>query len=120
MANNNMMGKKVAIGVAAGVVAAAAAGTYFLYGSKNAKKYRGKLKSWMFSAKGEILNAIEKLQNVTEDDYQRIVDAVASKYKTVSTVDSADLIKFATDMKKHWKTISKSVSKKSRAKSRRK
>ena len=39
----------------------AAAGTYFLYGSKDAKKNRKAVKSWALKAKAEVLEALEKV-----------------------------------------------------------
>ncbi len=112
MTNNNSKGKSHVgeiVGVAAGVVVAAAAATYFLYGSKNAKKYRGKLKSWMFKAKAEILERLEKLEHVSEGEYNTIVDAVLSKYKNVKDMNMDDMKRFMVDIKKQWKAIKKHI-----------
>ncbi len=96
---------KAAISIAAGLVTAAAAGAYFLYGSKNAKKYRSNVKSWMFKAKGEILSELEKLENVSEEQYHAIVTAVTKKYETLSGIDKKDVALFLADIKKQWKAI---------------
>jgi len=97
-------------GLAAGVVAAAAAGVYFLYGSKNAKKYRSVVKSWMFKAKSEILERLERLENVSEADYHNVVDTVLAKYKSLKDIDAADVSKFLSDIKKQWSAIKKQSS----------
>src|SRR4051812_38556819 len=48
---------------------AAAIGAYYLYGHKDSKKHRAKVKSWMLKAKGEVLEELEKVQDVTESAY---------------------------------------------------
>lgn len=105
------------VGVAAGLAATAAVGVYFLYGSKHAKKYRSTLKSWMFTAKGEIIEGLEKLENVTEAQYHALVDTVSHKYQAMQHIDREDITRFVTDMKKHWKDIVKAATpQKARAK----
>jgi hypothetical protein len=62
MANTESMSgarkAEIGAGIAAGV-AAAALGAYFLYGSKDAKKNRAKVKGWMLKARGEVLEQLE-------------------------------------------------------------
>ena len=48
-------GAKVSIGVGVSTAVLAAAGGYFLYGSKNAAKNRKQVKSWALKAKAEVL-----------------------------------------------------------------
>ncbi len=121
MTNNHNNGhqkgssSKAVIGFAAGLVAAAAAGAYFLYGSKNSKKYRSLVIGWMFKAKGEILQEIEKLQDVTKEQYENIVEAIAKKYKDVESIDGDDVNRFVVDLKKQWGAIAKSLSAKKKA-----
>lgn len=93
----------------AALVAGAAVGTYFLYGSKNAKKYRSNVKSWIFKAKGEVIEAIEKLEDVTEDQYHMIIDRVTAKYESMPHVDMSDIKKLKDDLKKHWVEIVKTA-----------
>ena len=97
---------KVGFGVA--TIAAIAAGAYFLYG-KDAKKNRAKVKGWMLKAKGEILESLEKLKEVSEPKYHEIVDKVIAKYSKLKHVDSADLAKLTKEIKSHWKTIQKDL-----------
>lgn len=103
------------VAVAAGLAATAAAGAYFLYGSKNAKKYRTKAKSWMFKAKAEILERLEKLEQVTEGEYHNIVAAVISKYEPLKHIEAADIKRMAADMKKQWHIIKKHASSKKKS-----
>ena len=98
------------IGVAAGItaaVAAAAAGAYFLYGSKDAPKNRKKISGWMLKAKGEVLDKMEKLKEVNEDAYNKIVDEVTRRYEGIKNVDPVELSKMVTEMKGHWKSINR-------------
>lgn len=60
--------------------AAIAAGGYFLYG-KDAAKNRKRVKGWMLKVKGEVLDEIEKLKEIDEERYHKIVDNVVGKYK---------------------------------------
>src|SRR3954468_14149215 len=91
------------IGAALAAVAAAAAGTYFLYGSKNAPKNRKMVKAWSLKAKGEILEKLEKLSDVNEAVYHKIVKEVADKYQTMKKIDKKDMMEFVDELKKHWK-----------------
>ena len=54
--------KNVGIGVGLTAAAVAAAGAYFLYGSKNAAQNRTKVKSWMLKAKAEVLEKLEQAE----------------------------------------------------------
>ena len=63
--------QKLGIGVGLTAAAVAAAGAYFLYGSKGAAKNRKVVKSWAIKAKGEVLEAIEKAEDSTQDFLNR-------------------------------------------------
>jgi len=97
------------LGLAA-LAAATAAGVYFLYGSKNATKNRKKVKGWTLKAKGEVLEKMEKMKNIDEADYKRIVDMIATKYKKLKTVNTKEAETLAKELKARWKEISKDVS----------
>jgi hypothetical protein len=100
----------------AAATAATAAGAYFLYGSKNASKNRKKIKGWTLKAKGEVLEKMEKMKNIDETDYKRIVDTVAAKYKKIKTVNTKEAEALAKELKAQWKEIHKSASPKKKAK----
>lgn len=99
----------VAVGAGLAAVAAAVAGTYFLYGSKNAPKRRKHVKAWSLKARGEILERLEKLSKVDEAIYHRVIKEVASRYKTLKRLDSKDVVEFVGELKDHWKDIAKEI-----------
>lgn len=99
-------------GVIAGiglVAIAATAGTYFLYGSKDAAKNRKKVKGWALKAKGEVLEGIEKLKSIDESTYNTLVDKVSEKYKKIKTVDLSDVEGLKRELKGHWKNLKNEV-----------
>lgn len=108
VAKKTAMGAGAIMGVAA-VAVAAAAGGYFLYGKDGAKN-RKKVKGWMLKAKGEVLEKVEKLKEVTEDEYQNIIDTVAAKYAAIKSIDPAEVMAMQKELKAHWKNIKKVVS----------
>lgn len=101
--------KKVGIGAGiAAAAAAAAAGAYFLYG-KNGAKNRKAVKSWMLKARAEVMEKMEKLENVSEDKYREIVDTVLRGYKSAKKASPAELAAAAAELKSHWNSIKKSI-----------
>lgn len=100
---------KTAVGAGLAAVAAAVAGTYFLYGSKNAPKHRKQVKAWSLKARGEILEQLEKFSKVDEATYHKVIKDVAGKYKTLKRIDAKDVVEFAEELKDHWKDIAKEV-----------
>ncbi len=99
--NTNNAGKILAI--SAGAAAIAAAG-YFLFGP-NGPKNRKVTKGWMIKMKGDVVDKIEKVKDVTEDTYHNIVDTAAKSY--VSSGSKAEVEMLAKELKSHWKSISK-------------
>ena len=91
------------------LIAAAAAAGYFLYGSKEGAKNRKKVKGWMLKAKGEVLEQIEKLKNVNEEDYNKIIDKVSEKYSKVKNIDGEEVRSMMEDMRKHWRKIQNDI-----------
>ena len=112
MAKKSSIGKEIAVGVGIAAAVATVAGAYFLYGSKDASKNRKKIKAWSLKAKGEILEKLEKLSDINEEIYHKIVDEVSEKYKKIKNIDLEDVEKFAGELKSHWKKIEKEVKKK--------
>lgn len=101
--------KKTAVGIGVGVTAAlvSAAGAYFLYGSKNAPKNRKAVKSWMLKAKAEVLEGLEKAQDMTQDDYEALVNKSAKVYSKMKNVSAGEIADFAKEMKAHWSNLEK-------------
>ena len=97
----------VVVGVAAGVAAIAAAG-YFLFGP-NGKNNRKVIKGWTVKMKGEVLEKIEKLKEITPEAYDAIIDEVAGKYAKFKHVNEEEVKAVTADLKKYWKVISRDV-----------
>ncbi len=102
-------GAKVAVGAGIAALAAFAAAGYFLYGKDGAKN-RKKVRGWMLKAKGEVLEGVEKMKDVSEADYKALVDKVGAKYKAVKSIDPAEVEAMVRELHGHWKNIKKSIS----------
>jgi vacuolar-type H+-ATPase subunit H len=109
---NVSAGEKLAIG--AGLVATAAAG-YFLFGPKG-KDNRKKVEGWTLKAKGEILEKIEKLDEVSEEKYHQIVEQVVGKYEKAKSRTKKEVAEFEKEAKKYWKNIKRDLAKKTQKK----
>ncbi len=101
--------QKVSIGVGLTAAAVAAAGTFFLYGSKAAAKNRKAVKSWALKAKAEVLEKLEDAKEMTREEYEELVGTVASAYTTAKTASKKDIVEFSKEMKDHWKSIEKAA-----------
>lgn len=97
--------QKIAAGVGLTAAAVAAAGAYFLYGSKDADKNRKTVKSWGLKAKAEVLERMEDAKKMTKEEYEDMVQAVAGTYAGVKGSTKKDLVEFASEMKEHWDVI---------------
>lgn len=104
--------QKIGIGVGLTAAIAAAAGSYFLYGSKNAAKNRTMVKSWSLKAKAEVLEAIEQAKEMSKEDYDELIATVAGAYADVQNVSKKELGEFTKEMKDHWGKIEKTAVKK--------
>lgn len=101
-------GSAEVIGFGLTAAAAAAAGAYFLYGSKKASQNRKKVKSWALKAKAEVLEGIEKAQELTEDDYKKLVETATSAFGTVKNATKGEVADFKKEMLTHWNDLQKS------------
>lgn len=97
----------VIVGIAAGVAAVSAAG-YFLFGPAG-KHNRKVIKGWTVKMKGEVLEKIEKLKDITPEMYDAIIDDVASKYAKVKHINQEEVKMMTADLKKYWKVISRDI-----------
>lgn len=97
------------MGVIGGLAAAAAVGAYYVYNSKDAKKKIKNVKGWALRAKGEVLDKLEDMKDVTEEKYKTTVDSVLSKYGKIKKVEGPDILKLADELKSHWKTITREL-----------
>ncbi len=105
---SNNVGKVVAIG--AGVAALAAAG-YFFLGPKG-KKHIAKTRGWMIKMKGDVVEKLETMHDVSKDAYDAVVDTVGSAYTAMGGKE--EVTRLAKELKSHWKAISAEASKKAK------
>lgn len=99
--------EKMEIGVGLTAAAVAAAGAYFLYGSKNAKSNRTKVKSWALKAKADVLERLEDAKEMTESEFEELVNAIAGTYAGVKSASKGEIKDFQKEMMGHWQAIEK-------------
>lgn len=106
MTSNKKKGGAAVVGVGLGVavVSALALGTYLLYGEQGAKN-RKKAKAWMLKAKGEVLEEVEGLKEMSLEAYESLVHAVMGKYAKMKDVDAEDLEKLVKELKAYGKKL---------------
>lgn len=100
--------QKVGLGMGLTAAAVAAAGAYFLYGAKEAPKNRKKVKGWMLKAKGEVLEALEKANKISEAEYKALVDTATAAYGAAKRASAGDIKDFKHEMLEHWSNLQKS------------
>lgn len=106
--NKSSVGKVVAIGAG---VAALSVAAYMLFGP-NGKKNQKALKGWAIKMKGEIIEKMEAVKDITAPVYEKIVSEVSAKYAKLKHIDPKDLENEVATLKKHWKAMMKSATKK--------
>jgi len=99
----NTTGKVLAVGAG---IAALSAAAYVLFGP-DAKKNRKKISGWATKMKGEIIEKFEKMQDVTEPIYNKVIDDVSKKYAKSKTITEEEIKRVVSELKKHWKANSK-------------
>ncbi len=115
MAKKNSNSHKVGVAAGLAVLAAAAAGAYFLYGKGGAAR-RQKAKSWMLKMKGDVLERLENMKRVDKAAYNRAVDEVGRRYKALKAVAPGELSVIVREMKGHWKNIERELAKAGKSK----
>lgn len=101
-------GAKAGIGFGLTAAAATMAGAYFLYGSKKAAQNRKKVKSWTLKAKAQVLEGLEKAEQLTDDEYKKLVESASGVYGTVKNATKGEVVDFKKEMLSHWKDLQKS------------
>lgn len=99
---------KMGIGFGLTAAAVTAAGAYFLYGSKRSSQNRKKVKGWVLKAKGDVLEALEKAESITEEEYKALVETASGVYGTVKSATVGEVKDFKKEMNDHWATLQKS------------
>jgi hypothetical protein len=110
------------IAVGAGLAAAAAAvaaGAYWLYGAEDATKHRKQVKSWMLKARAEVMDAIEKMEDIDKQKYIALVQEVVGKYSKMSGVEAAEVALATRDLKSAWQHMEKTKKRSGTAKAKR-
>jgi hypothetical protein len=107
--------QKISIGVGLTAAAVAAAGTFFLYGSKGASKNRKAVKSWVLKAKAEVLEKLETAKEMSADEYMQLIDTVGGAYAGLKEASKVDISTFKKEMKEHWNKIEKTAAPKKKA-----
>lgn len=105
------MAKKSGMGTGIAVVAtlAAAAGAYFIYGTKEGAKTKKKIKGWALKAKGEVLEKLENLKDVSEDKYKEVVASVMKKYEKMRDEHGDDLDAVTKELNGYWSHLKKHI-----------
>ena len=109
--------KKVSVGGDEGIEASIvnlAAGSYFIFGPQGSKN-RKAIKGWTLKAKGEVVEKIEKLKEVTPELYNKVIDEVTAKYAKIKDISADEVMSLASDLKKHWKSIARDLGPKKKA-----
>lgn len=107
--------QKIGLGVGLTAAAVAAAGTYFLYGSKGASKNRKAVKSWALKAKAEVLEKLETAKEMSKEEYEQLIDTVGGVYSQVKEASKVDIVGFKKEMKEYWNKIEKTAAPKKKA-----
>lgn len=110
-------GGAIALGAGIAGAAAAAAGAYWLYGAKHAARHRKLAASWMLKARAEVMDALEKVEDLDKSQYLKIVDQTIKKYALHGT--RAHMTKMKKDMHGAWKHIQASIKPKKKSAKRR-
>lgn len=94
--------KNMAIGAVASTIASA----YYLYGSREGQAARKNMAAWAVKMKGEVLEGLEKLKDVSEPKYKELVKKVSDKY---AKVDKTELNKVTAEINAVWSKMKKEV-----------
>jgi hypothetical protein len=97
---------KVALGVAAGLIATGAAGYYF-FASKKAKKNRKIAASWADSLKRDAEKKIKLLKSLDKTAVTEVIESVAAAYRGAGKVSKKDLSAAVSELKKNWQKLAK-------------
>jgi len=103
--NSNGLSKTMLVG--AGL--AALAGYYFLNDSKEAKSRRKEMKGWMLRMKGDVMDKLEDVKDMSAESYENIVDTISEKYAQMKDVDSKELGNLRDELKSHWEAIKEEI-----------
>src|SRR5680860_600981 len=120
MAKKKVNKKGLTGGEIAGIgatVAALGVAAYVLFGP-DAKKNKKAIKGWVVKMKGEIIEKLEEVKEISEPAYHDVVDKVSARYSKLKNVDVKELEAVVGDIKKHWKVMVKDAKPKKKDKAK--
>lgn len=98
----------VKLAVIGASIAGLAATAYFFFGPKG-KQNQKHARAWAIKMKGDIVEKLENVREISEPVYHEIIDSVAAEYEKGKKASREEIGALAKDLKKHWKTISSSA-----------
>ena len=99
--NNNVA---IAVGIT-GLFASALLGAHLLFNTEKGKKSLKHVKSWAFKMKGELLEKVEKIKDIDESTYHKLVDDLTAKYEKVKGMTLEEVSELSKELKSNWKKI---------------
>lgn len=99
MAKNNT-GAAIGVGVGVAAAAAAAGGAYWLWGAPHSAKHRKMAKAWMLKARAEVLEGIEKIEDIDRAKYMQLAANVVKNYTGRGTPE--EIAQMMKDFKAAW------------------
>ncbi len=104
--DKNTTNKNIAVAAGiTGLFASALLGAHFLFNTEKGKKSLKHVKSWAFKMKGELLEKIEKVKDVDEETYHKIVDELTTKYQKIKGMTVEEVGELTKELKANWKKI---------------
>ncbi len=92
------------VGLIGASIVGLAAAAYFFFGPKG-KKNQEEVKAWALKMKAEVIKKMKEAKVMSEPVYNKIVDAVAAKYKKELKASPKEVQSLVKDLKDHWKII---------------
>ena len=101
--------------IGAALTMGAAAGAYYLYGSKNAAKHRKTVGLWADKAEREIVANAKKMKDaaLTDANMKMVIAQVAKRYEAAKDIDPSDVRAFIATAQKSWKEATAALKKQS-------
>ncbi|MDE2019589.1 MAG: hypothetical protein KGJ13_04540 [Patescibacteria group bacterium] len=87
----------------AALMLAVAVGAYMVY--RKAAYERQRAKEWLLKAEAEIEENLEQLKNLSEREYDRIVDTAVFHYGQLYRVNARELADAAEDLRADWERV---------------
>lgn len=88
----------------AGVATTVLIGGIYLYG-RDGTRHRDQVERWVLKAKAEILERVQKTQDMTEEQFHTVVDEVLNRYADMKEVGAERAAEVSSDFKKKWEQL---------------